>query len=144
MLKILKFIWLITLFAGLAALLWSYASVPSSVKVTDLSTIGKEPFFYLGLFFLTFSNFTLYGIGKNKIIGSYEYLLTWKYTFGIITNGFFIASIMFIGIYNSTESFNYNNFGYLILVFLTFIVGWLLILPFLIIFRSRLPQNFLN
>jgi hypothetical protein len=138
MFKVLKFIWFISLFAGLAALLWSYASVPSIVKITDISTIGKEPFFYLALCFLTFSNFTLYGIGKNKIIESYEYLLGWKYTFGTITNGFFIVSIMFISIYSSTEPFDYNNFGYLILVFLALMVAWLLTLPFLIIFRRKL------
>lgn len=142
MLKVLKFIWLVSLFAGLAALLWSYASVPSIVKVTEVSTVGKEPFFYLALFFLTFSNFTMYGIGKNKIIGSYDHLLTWKYSFGTITNGFFMVSVVFISIYNSTEPFSYNNFGYLILVFLTLIVAWLLTLPFLVIFRKKLIRFF--
>lgn len=136
--KILKFIWFVSLFAGLAALLWAYASVPLIVKFSDTSTIGKEPFFYLALFFLVFSNFTLYYLGKNKFIGSYDYLLIWKYSFGLLINGFFIVSVMFITIYNSTEPFNYNNFGYLIIVFLGLMVGWLLILPFLLIFRRRL------
>lgn len=142
MLKIFKFIWFVSLFAGLAALLWSYASVPSTVNISEISSIGKEPFFYLALFFLTFSNFTLYGIGKNKVIRNYGYLLMWKYSFGIIINGFFMASVMFINIYNSTEPFDYNNFGYLILVFLALMVGWLLILPFLIIFRNKANLNF--
>ena len=138
--KILKFIWFISLLAGLVALLWSYASVSFTVMITEANIIERESFFYLGLAFLAISNFSLYGIGKFTIIEKYLYLLSWKYTFGIIANGFFIVSMLFIGLYNNTEPYDFNNFGYLILVFLALMVVWLIVLPFLIIFGRKLDR----
>lgn len=139
--KVLKAVWFLSLFGGLAGLLWTYASVPQSVNITGNTTIGREAFFYLSLFFLSVANFSMYAISKNKLIDDYEYLRSWKYTFGTIFNCFFVASVIFIALFNSTQRFDFNYFGYLIIGFLSLLGLWLVSLPFLILFNHNSSEK---
>lgn len=137
MTKVLKLLWFFSLFAGLAALWWSYASIPFDVYLTQEYLIGKESFFYISLFVLAGMNFLLYGLGQMGTSTFIERTLGWQYSFGTIVNAFFIVSLLFINMFNSSEPFNYNYFGYLIVVFLGLMVIWLVALPLIILFYKR-------
>ena len=126
-----------TLFGGLGALFWSYASVGFDVILIPEIIVDKELYFYIALFILCATNFLLYGLSTQDHSTRNVYLQGWEYSFGIILNSFFIVSVLFIAIYNNTEPYEFNYFGSLIVVFLALMVIWLLALPFLIIFLRK-------
>lgn len=137
MIKILKLIWFVSLFAGMGALLWTYASVSYDVEVLPDLGIGREAFFYISLFVLSAMNFLLYGLSTQKISSYRTFIKGWEYTFGTILNAFFIVSVLFIGIFNNNEPFRYNYFGYLIVLFLGMMILWLVALPLIILFSKK-------
>ncbi|MGK7390217.1 MAG: hypothetical protein ACNS60_07695 [Candidatus Cyclobacteriaceae bacterium M2_1C_046] len=137
MTKLLKLVWFFSLFAGLGALLWTYASVSYDVKVLPETIIGRETFFYISLFVLSALNFLLYGLSTQEISSHKPFIKGWEYSFGTIFNAFFTTSVLFINIFNSNEPFRYNYFGYLIVVFLGMMILWLVALPLMILFSKK-------
>ncbi|MTI22723.1 hypothetical protein E1176_16950 [Fulvivirga sp. RKSG066] len=131
---------------SLATLLYVYAGIPEQVvyslsdSVISKGAIPRETFFYVSLAFLAGMNFLLYALSRNmryrnKSIN--ELLRKWQLSLAVVINIFFIVITNFIFLVNSGESFNFNNFGYLIYVALALILIWILALPFLMIRAAR-------
>lgn len=141
--RIIKFIWIISLFTGLAVLLYTYASLGEVVNYTsDASGAGsvtRESFFYISLGVLVLFNFTFYAISRNMHLPHpplKQALINWQLSFAACLNFFFIVTVLFLMLYNSGEMFNYNNFGYLVYVSLASIIGWIIALP-VVILKNR-------
>jgi hypothetical protein len=129
--RLIKFLWLITLFASLGTLLYTYASMGEELEFGTYQ-FSREVYFYTALLILVIFNFTFYTLSRNL---GYENdklrkaLVNWQLSFAAVLNLFFITSVFFIMLVNSGESFNYNNFGYLIYLSLALIGVWILMLP---------------
>ncbi len=133
MLRLVKFLWLLTLVVGLGALLYTYAAMNESLSFGTY-TFSREWYFYLALLILVIFNFTFYTLSRNlgyrdeKLRSS---LIIWQLSFAGILNLFFITSVFFVMLVNSGELFDYDNFGYLVYVCLGLIALWILMLPFI-------------
>ncbi|MCG8389410.1 MAG: hypothetical protein MJA30_27915, partial [Cytophagales bacterium] len=65
-------------------------------------------------------------------------LINWQLSFAIVLNLFYVVGLNFIFLFNSGEKFNYDSFGYLVLLALGLILVWLVALPILVVRQSRL------
>lgn len=140
--RFIKFFWFVSLFAGLAALLYVYAGLSQQVVYgaeAETMFTDRESFFYIALGILTVCNFSFYALTKNMKYRSEEMntlLVNWQLSFAIVLNVFYIIGVNFIFLLNSGEHFNYDNFGFLIIISLSLIVLWVFALPVLVI-RQR-------
>lgn len=129
--RLIKFIWFLTLFVALFALLYTYAGAPEEMVFGSYS-FTREVYFYVALFILVMFNFTFYALTRN--LGYREgrlrsALINWQLSFAAVLNLFFITSVFFLMLTNSGENFDYDYFGYLIYVCLALIGLWILMLP---------------
>lgn len=140
--KLIKAFWFISVLGVLVALLYVYAALPEHV-VYNLAEDGvsRDTFFYISLAIVTLSNFALYALSKNlryKNLNINVIISSWALSFAGVLNFFFIVTMNFFFLFNSGEKFNYNSFGYLIIVGLILIIIWVLGLPvFLIREKNR-------
>ena len=131
--RLIKFSWFVTLFAGLGALLYTYAAVGEQLSFGSYS-FSREMYFYGALLVLVVFNFTFYALSRNLGYRDEKLrtaLVNWQLSFAAVLNLFFISSVFFIMLVNSGEDFNFDNFGYLLYICLGLIGIWILMLPFL-------------
>jgi hypothetical protein len=132
--RLVKFLWFLSLVIGLAALLYTYASMGSQLEFGEYN-FSKEAYFYGALAVLVLFNFTFYAVSRNLRYSSKhleEMMVNWQLSFAAILNLFFIVSVFFVMLVNGGENFNFDNFGYLLYVCLGLILIWVLALPVLI------------
>ncbi|WP_157494168.1 hypothetical protein [Fulvivirga imtechensis] len=141
MTRMIKAAWGLSLLAGLSVLLYTYAGLPQKVgyeldNFGDVTaTVGKEAFFYVSLAVLVIANFSLYTVSRSlryKRESINNLMTNWQLSLATVLNFFFIIVWNFIMVVNSGETFNYDNFGYLIYISLGLIVVWVLALPILL------------
>lgn len=115
-LKIVRFLWFLSVLIFLAVLLFTYAGLPEEVKIQDETAAGftatKEGLFYGMLVLIALVN-SLVFIIKSFYAKNEDYQ-TWVNAFIASMNIFFTLSIMYIGSLNSTEKFDYTMIGYTI------------------------------
>ena len=148
-LRFIKFGWTISLVAGLGTLLYVYASIPEQVvyslsdKYFGKGAISRDAFFYTALGFMAFMNFLLYALSKNlkyKMESVNETIKKWQLSLAVLINIFAIVVMNFVFLVNSGDTFDFNNFGFLIYIALGLIVLWILTLPILLIRSAKLSK----
>lgn len=125
-LKVFRGVWFLSLMAAMANLMYVYAGLPEQVVVQEeginTMAISKETVFYVWLAVLGMVNVLVYVFGK-KLVPS-EALRTWFTGLIICLNLFFIIAFSFIGLYNSSESFDFSRAGFVLYISLGLIGAW--------------------
>lgn len=125
-LKVFSGVWFLSLLAAMANLMYVYAGLPEQVVVQEeginTTAISKETVFYVWLAALGMVNVLVYVFGK-KLVPSEE-LRTWFTGLIICMNLFFIIAFSFIGLYNSSESFDFSRAGFVLYISLGLIGAW--------------------
>lgn len=142
--RFIKVFWFFTLFGGLASLLYVYAGLSQEAQIylseTNKLFSDKEAFFYVALTILAVQNFTFYALSKNvkyKNTSVRTLVVNWFISFTGTLNIFYIVMVHFIFLINSGERVDFDNFGFLVLVALAIVIGWLIALPVLVIKQLR-------
>lgn len=142
MTRLVKAFWFVSVLISLAVLLYVYAALPEIVNLNILGGVHKfdrETSFYTALAVVALSNFALYALSRhmkyrNKAVNTI--MINWQLSLAGLLNFFYIVAMLFLFLLNSGETFNFDNFGYLIFVSLGFIIIWIFVLPILLI-RNR-------
>lgn len=136
-LKIFKGVWFISMLAVVANMLYVYAGLPEEVVVgeEDLSNyvIGREILFYSWLAVVGITNVLVYVFGKS--IEPDETFRTWLTGLIITVNLFFIIGLSFIGLYNSSETFDFNRAGIVLYISMGLMGIWLTSWPVILVLR---------
>jgi hypothetical protein len=126
-LKVFRGVWFLSLMAAMANLMYVYAGLPEQVVVQEegvnTTAISKETVFYVWLAVLGIVNVLVYVFGK-KLVPS-EALRAWFTGLIICLNLFFIIAFSFIGLYNSSESFDFSRAGFVLYISLGLIGAWI-------------------
>lgn len=133
--RIIKSLWFVSLVGVFGMLMFAYAGLPDIVQYADSSEVTRDFFFYTALIILGISNFSLYGIAQRFRKQSNVMATTveaWLYSFNLLLNFFYSVVLMFINMFNSGESLQYQYYGYYIYVSLGLIVICIFSLPVLI------------
>lgn len=142
-LRMFKAIWFLSMLATLGVLLLNYASLPETVAVQENGisqvSINKEAFFYLCMTLLALINVLVFII--NKVYPKQIDFRAWFYGLVITFNLFFIISISFINVYNSSEKFNYNNISFVVYGSLGLLILWTAAWPIYLIYLKFFPKQ---
>ena len=126
-LKVFRGVWFLSLLAAMANLMYVYAGLPEQVVVQEegISTtaISKETAFYVWLAVLGFVNVLVYVFSKNLVPS--EEFRTWFTGLIICLNLFFIIAFSFIGLYNSSEGFDFSRAGIVLYISLGLVGAWM-------------------
>jgi len=108
-LKILKFLWFISLLVVLGMLLYAYASMQQEVNLFQKGMLSKESFFYAFLFFLAGLNVFIFLIkGKRGLDDVFQ---TWFFSMVIFSHVFLVEILAMLVVLNSGERYDYTGFG---------------------------------
>ncbi|MBL7856525.1 MAG: hypothetical protein JNM57_02460 [Cyclobacteriaceae bacterium] len=125
-LKIFRAVWFLSVLAVLANLLYIYATLPELVVLQDDGltqvSVNREGVFYFVAIMLALVNVLVYVIAK--FFPREEDFRAWFHGLIITLNVFFIVAISLIGLYNSTEIFDYSRIGFVIYGSLGLILIW--------------------
>jgi hypothetical protein len=139
-LKIFKAVWFLSLLAAIAVLLYTYASFPETIQVSEAGagqaqTISRNGLFYLSLAVLGILNALVFAV--NRLMSSSDNLFqAWFYGLVVFFNLFMIVALEFFNLYNSQERFDYESIGYIIYGSVALIVLWASLWPIGRIIRS--------
>lgn len=126
-LKVFRGVWFLSLLATVANLMYVYAGLPEQVVVleegVDSTAVSKETVFYVWLALLGIVNVLVYVFGKKLVPN--EELRTWLIGLIICLNLFFIIALSFIGLYNSSEDFDFSRAGIVLYISLGLIGAWI-------------------
>lgn len=126
-LKVFRGVWFLSLLAAMANLMYVYAGLPEQVVLQEegISTtaISKETAFYVWLAVLGFVNVLVYVFSKNLVPS--EEFRTWFTGLIICLNLFFIIAFSFIGLYNSSEGFDFSRAGIVLYISLGLVGAWM-------------------
>lgn len=138
-LKIFKAVWFVSMLAALANLLYVYAGLPEDVAVYedqfDIYYAGREGMFYSAMFALAGLNVLVYLFSKS--LTPREDFRTWLHGLVITVNIFFIIGLSFIGLYNSSEKFDFSRIGWVIYSSVALIAGWIVSWPLVKLLSRR-------
>jgi hypothetical protein len=141
-LKIFKAVWFLSLLALMTSFLFIYASVPEKLVVHEgegLRTISREGLFYGALALFAVCNVLVFIIPR-LFARSTEDFLCWFHGLIISLNIFFIISLNFINLYNSSEKFDYSHVGYVIYGSLGLVILWTVSWPFYALARKKMNK----
>ncbi len=100
----------------LANLMYVYAGLPEEVILMDYEAegfaIGKEQLFYSAMALIALANVLVYLFSKK--IAPAEDFRTWLHGLVVTLNIFFVIGMSFIGLYNSSEKFDFSRIGFII------------------------------
>lgn len=126
-LKVFRGVWFLSLLAAMANLMYVYAGLPEQVVVLEegisITAISKETAFYVWLAVLGFVNVLVYVFNKNLVPS--EEFRTWFTGLIICLNLFFIIAFSFIGLYNSSEGFDFSRAGIVLYISLGLVGAWI-------------------
>jgi hypothetical protein len=142
-LKISRGVWLVSILGVLAALLTVYASMPEEVMllqegVSYISTT-KEILFYVALGMITVANALVFIV--SFLYKPHENFRAWFNGLIVIVNIFFVITLFFLNVTNSTERFNYSNIGFLLYGSVALTALWILVLPLGFMIRKFLLKE---
>jgi hypothetical protein len=136
-LKISKGVWFLSMIGALTALLFAYAGLPQDVMVQDDEGarvyVSNEVFFYLVMVLIATTNVLVYII--SKVFKDSEDLRTWFNGLVTTLNVFFIISVNFISLYNSSEKFDFERIAFIIYGSLGLIILWAAAWPVFAVFK---------
>jgi hypothetical protein len=137
-LKLSKGVWLVSVMAMLAALLFVYAGVPENVIVTqngaDYVYVGREVFFYVSLAVITLINSLVFMV--SAMYKKDELLRAWFNGLVGVLNLFFIISLLLINSINSNEKFDYERIGFMIYGSVILVAVWAISWPIIALIRK--------
>jgi hypothetical protein len=137
-LKIFKGVWFISMLVVVANLLYVYAGLPEDVIVGEEGSatyvIGREPLFYSWLAIICIANTLVYLFTRS--VNPDEAFRSWFIGFIITLNIFFVIGLSFIGLYNSSESFDFGRAGVVIYLSLGLTCIWLTSWPIIVVLRK--------
>jgi hypothetical protein len=135
-LKIFKAIWFISVLAVLANLLYVYAGLPETVVVWEEGlnkvSVERDTFFYTAMALLAFVNVIVYLFKNSPQI----HFRTWLHGLLTAINFFVIIGISYIGLYNSSENFDFARAGMIIYIAVTVLLVWTVAWPIFLVFRK--------
>ena len=125
-LKIFRAVWFLSVLSVLANLLYIYATLPGQVIIqedgaTQIS-VDREIMFYSVVIVLALVNVLVYVI--SKFFPRDEDFRAWFHGLILTINIFFIVGISLVGLYNSTEKFDYSRIGFVVYGSLGLILVW--------------------
>lgn len=124
--------WFLSLLGVLANLMYVYAGLPEEVNIAEEGgattyVLSKETLFYCAIAFVAILNLLVYLFSKS--ITPSEGFRTWLHGLVITLNIFFVVGFSFIGLYNSSENFDYPRIGPIIYGSIILVVLWSLAWP---------------
>ena len=156
--RMVKFIWLVSIFLFLATLLWVYAYLPAQVGVMANyegladTFVAKGTFFYLSIGIFLLVNGILFIMRRmlspasqssyrrsaalNPKDGLRADLADWMLGFAAVLNFFLILGMYFLSVFNNPEGVELSYYGVLVFAGPTLIVLMLLLLVYLF-FKKR-------
>lgn len=141
-LKIFRGVWFISMMVVLANLLYVYAGLPEEVIVNETNGIpfllDREVLFYGWLALLGVVNVMIYIFTKS--IAPSEDFRTWFTGLIITLNTFFIIGFSFIGLYNSSENFDFSRIGFVLYFGIGLVGIWLTGWPVFLLYRKLSSQ----
>jgi nitrate reductase NapE component len=140
--KVFSAVRFLSMVAVFANLLYVYASLPEQVVVLEEGiesiSIGRDSLFYSAMMLIALVNVVAYLFSK-KIAPSEEFR-TWIHGLVITLNIFFIISMSFIGVYNSSEKYDFSSIGFIIYGSVGLVALWAVSLPVYIIGKKILAK----
>ncbi|MFN3840254.1 MAG: hypothetical protein ACK4RF_06060 [Cyclobacteriaceae bacterium] len=141
-LKIFKALWFLSMLAVLANLLYVYAGWPEEVAVyedqLDIFYISREALFYGTMLALGVINLLVY-MFPGALIPN-ENFRVWVHALVMSLNIFFLISISFVGLYNSSEKFDFGRIGWIIYSSIVLLILTMVSWPLVWIFRKILSK----
>lgn len=143
-LKVFKAVWFLSFLGVLGNLMYVYAGLPEQVSVAEQDgatayVMGKEALFYSALAFIGVLNLLVYLFSKS--ITPSEAFRTWLHGQVITLNIFFVVGFSFIGLYNSSEVFDYARIGPIIYGSVILVVLWAIAWPVYLIFKKIFAKS---
>jgi len=137
-LKVFRGVWFISFLAVVANLMWVYVELPQEVVLqeqdTKLVTLNKEFLFYGWMALVGLVNVMVYLLSK-KVVPD-EALRAWFTGLIILLNLFFVISLSYIGLYNSSEKFDYIRAGIVLYFGIGLIGVWITSWPVILLKRK--------
>ncbi|MBL7843458.1 MAG: hypothetical protein KF846_17485 [Cyclobacteriaceae bacterium] len=137
-LKVFRGVWFISFLAVVANLMWIYAGLPEQVVIRELEVssyaIDRDVLFYAWLAIVGIVNTMAFVFGKSSL--SDEAFRTWFTGLIITINIFLIIGFSFIGLYNSTEKFDFGRVGVVLYFGLGLIGVWITSWPLIVLYRK--------
>jgi hypothetical protein len=135
--------WFLSVLALLANLLYVYAGLPENVIVQDESTgrvlANREFLFYAITGLLLLVNVLVYLAAH--LYRDNEDFRSWLHGLTISINLFFILSLNFIQVYNSSEKFDFSRVGPIIYGSVGLVVLWAAAWPLYLLYRKFFPKQ---
>lgn len=130
--------WFLSVLAVFVNLMYIYAGLPESVSIQHEESgsidINKEVVFYAFLTTVVLVNVLVYLI--SKLYQREEYFRAWFHGLIITINIFFVIAFSHLGLYNSTERFDYSRIGFIIYGSVGLIVLWAISWPFYLLYQK--------
>jgi uncharacterized membrane protein len=137
-LKIFRAAWFLSVMVLFATLLYGYAGWQENMIIQDDATdqiaVNREVLFYSLVAVFALVNVLVYVIAR--LYTREEDFRTWFHGLIITINIFFIIALSLIGVYNSSESFDYNRIGFIIYGSIGLVILWAMTWPLYIIYRK--------
>lgn len=135
--------WFLSLLGVLGNLMYVYAGLPEQVNIAEEGgattyVISKETLFYSALAFVAILNLLVYLFSKS--ITPSEGFRAWLHGLVITLNIFFVVGFSFIGLYNSSENFDYARIGPIIYGSIILVVLWSVAWPIYFIGRRAFAK----
>ena len=142
--KMFKAMWFLSVLAALGGLLWVYASLPQQVIIQDDANgrmeASREFLFYVFTAILMIVNVLVFFVRK---LSKDDTFVAWFYGVIITINIFFIVAFNVLGVYNSSESFDFSTAGIVVYLSLGLMVAWTLSWPVIAFFRKSSSKQVL-
>jgi hypothetical protein len=137
-LKVFRGVWFISFLAVVANLMWVYVELPQDVvlqeQVTKLLTLNKEVLFYSWMALVGIVNVLVYVLSKKLVPD--EAFRSWFIGLIILLNLFFIISLSYIGLYNSSEKFDFIRAGAILYLTIGLLGIWVTSWPVIVLIRK--------
>lgn len=156
--RFVKLFWVFSLIGFLAALLFSYTSIPEQVDIALGSSVvssiflSRDVYFYAMIGIMVFTNATLLTMAKVlNIIPSLEAsntfkvnIINWLGSFSVILNLFFSITALIVGFYNNPAFESPTHYNYLAYIGLVLILVWLFGLLYVLVKKNgvKAPASF--
>lgn len=126
--RVFRAVWFLSILVSLAVVLYHYASWPEDIVIgqreINFITLSRDSFFYSLIGILAFVNVTVFVVRQQA--KKTEALVAWYFGLIAIINFFLIIAISFVSLFNSNESFRFEEIGFVIYGSLFLIGAWFL------------------
>lgn len=131
-LKIFRVVWFLSVLALLGTLLYGYAGWRNELIIRESADeqviMNREVLFYVLVGAFALVNLLVYVVGK--VVPLHVNFRAWFHGLIITINIFSIIAMNLIGLYNSTENFDYGRIGIIIYGSVCLVLCWAAAWPF--------------